>query len=105
MSITTDIRVVLIAECLMNYHEAVFFLKTALEVLFKDEDQALLKTVKINVTEKTKKEVQVYQSFPAVLSSADPIRWWRQKRDQCWPASLCPGLFYDLRAGKNPVGH
>lgn len=34
-----------------------------------------------SIAEKAKKEVQVYRSFPAVLSSVDPILWWH-KRDQ-----------------------
>ncbi len=71
----------------MNYHKAFLYLKTALGELFKDEDQALLERVKMDVsgpsvTEKAKKEIQVYRSFPAVLSSVDPILWWWQKRDK-----------------------
>ncbi|XP_058642105.1 E3 SUMO-protein ligase ZBED1-like [Onychostoma macrolepis] len=62
---------------------------TALGELFKDEDQALLVLERVkmdvrgpSVTEKAKKEIQVYRSFPTVLSSVDPILWWWQKRDQ-----------------------
>lgn len=72
---------------LVNFHKAFFYLKTAMGQLFEDEDQALLETVKMTVsdsslTERVKKEVQVYQSFPAVLGSVDPILWWWQKWDQ-----------------------
>ncbi|XP_049416194.1 E3 SUMO-protein ligase ZBED1-like [Epinephelus fuscoguttatus] len=60
---------------------------SALGELFEDEDQALLLQTEADisapsVTEKAKKELQVYRSFPAVLSSVDPLLWWRQKRDQ-----------------------
>ncbi|KAL0973461.1 hypothetical protein UPYG_G00203940 [Umbra pygmaea] len=60
----------------------------ALGELFKDEDQALLKTVPadvsggLSITEKVQNEVQLYRSFPAVLSSVNPILWWWQKKDQ-----------------------
>lgn len=77
-------------------HEAFFYFQlppqkkaklSALGELFEDEDQDLLETMMVDISgpsiaEKAKKEVQVYRSFPAVLSSVDPILWWWQKRDQ-----------------------
>lgn len=54
---------------------------SALGELFEDEDQALLKTVMVDnsdpsINKKAQKEVQLYRSFPAVLSTVDPILWW-----------------------------
>ncbi|KAL1020684.1 hypothetical protein UPYG_G00003310 [Umbra pygmaea] len=73
---------------------------SALGELFKNEDQALLKTVPadisggLSITEKVQNEVQLYRSFPAVLSSVNPILWWWQKKDKmpmlCVQASYTP---------------
>lgn len=53
---------------------------SALGQLFEDEDQVLLLQTEADVvtpslTEKAKKELQTYTSFPAILSSVNPLLW------------------------------
>ena len=60
--------------------------KSALEELFEDEDEELLKatTTKISdlsVTERVRKEIEIYKGLPPIPSGQDPVAWWWLKRD------------------------
>lgn len=82
-------------------------MKTALGQLFNDEDQARLETVKVDVsgtsfTEKAKKKVQVYRTFPAILSSVDPILLWGQKRDKIPMLASLAKMYLCVQASSTP---